>query len=166
MKEQPMNDTDPHQGQTTPASLEREALNLETAGRSAPRGARAFLWLTILVAIAVAIGVLLKAWSREPAPASDSSLEADQSGITNRLQPPGVRRPPPPNPFPPPAPEPVPAPAYVLPPHTSAAPPPVDEVAQRRLASPLQAGGADGGSASGNQANAPNGPYSDAGPLA
>ncbi|WJJ94386.1 hypothetical protein [Neopusillimonas aromaticivorans] len=37
-----MNDTDPRQDQTTAASLEREALNLETAGRSAPRGARAF----------------------------------------------------------------------------------------------------------------------------
>lgn len=166
MKEQPMNDTDPHQGQTTPASLEREALNLETAGRSAPRGARAFLWLTILVAIAVAIGVLLKAWSREPAPSSDSSLEADQSGITNRLKPPRVERPAPPKPLPPPASEPVPAPAYVLPPPTPAAPPRVDEVAQRRLASPLQAGGADGGSAGTSQANAPSGPYSDAGPLA
>lgn len=166
MKEQPMNDTDPRQDQTTAASLEREALNLETAGRSAPRGARAFLWLTILVAIAVAIGVLLKAWSRESAPASDSSLEADQSGITNRLKPPRVERPAPPKPLPPPAPAPVSAPAYVLPPPTPAAPPPVDEVTQRRLASPLQAGGAEGGSTGSATANAPSGPYSDAGPLA
>ncbi|MFA5521392.1 MAG: type IV secretion system protein VirB10 [Castellaniella sp.] len=166
MKEQPMNDTDPHQGQTATTRLERETLSLETAGRSAPRGARAFLWLTILVAIAVAIGVLLKAWSREPVPASDSSLEADQSGITNRLKPPRVERPAPPKPLPPPAPAPVPAPAYVLPPPTAAAPPPVDEVAQRRLASPLQAGGAEGGSAVSSPASTPNGPYSDAGPLA
>ena len=166
MKEQPMNDTDPRQDQTTATSLEREALNLETAGRSAPRGARAFLWLTILVAIAVAIGVLLKAWSHEPAPANDSSLEADQSGITNRLKPPRVERPAPPKPLPPPAPAPVPAPAYVVPPSTPAAPPPVDEVAQRRLASPLQAGGAEGSSPGSSQASAPSGPYSDAGPLA
>src|SRR5690606_41861663 len=100
---------------------------------------RAFLWLTIRGAIAVAIGGLLKAWSREPVPASDSSLEADQSGITNRLKPPRVERPAPPKPLPPTAPEPVPAPAYALPPPTPAAPPPVDEVAQRRVASPLQA---------------------------
>src|SRR5690606_36680824 len=165
MKEQPMNDTDPHRDETTTASLERETLSLETAGRSAPRGARAFLWLTILVAIAVAIGVLLKAWSREPVPASDSSLEDDQSGITNRLKPPRVERPAPPKTLPPPASEPVPAPAYVLPPPTPAAPPRVDEVAQRRLASPLQAGGADGGSAGTSQANAPSGRYSDARPL-
>src|SRR5690606_12868959 len=71
-----------------------------------------------------------------------------------------------PKPLPPPASEPVPAPSYVLPPPTAAAPPPIDEVAQRRLASPLQAGGADGGSAGSSQASAPSGLYSDAGPLA
>lgn len=146
--------------------LERDAPNLDATGRSAPRGARAFLWLTILVAIAVAVGVLLKAWGREPGAKADTGLEADQSGITNRLKAPKVERPAPPAPLPLPAPEPAAIPRYAVPPSAPAAPPPVDEVAQRRLASPLQAGGAEGGSTASNQPTGPNGPYSDAGPLA
>jgi len=145
--------------------LDRNPLDLETTGRSAPRGARAFLWLTILIALAVAAGVLIKAWSREPGPAADSSLEADQSGITNRLTAPKVERPaPPPNPKPAPLPVP-PERSYYVPPPMPVAPPAVDEVAQRRLASPLNAGAAgDGGSA--QQATGPSGPLADAGPLA
>ncbi|WP_237173916.1 type IV secretion system protein VirB10 [Paracandidimonas lactea] len=153
----------------TPAAtpgLERDTLNLDVTGRSAPRGARAFLWLTILVATAVAVGVLLKTWGREPGAKADNGLEADHSGITNRLSAPKVERPAPPTPLPPPAPEPVAIPRYAVPPPAPAAPPPVDEVAQRRLASPLQAGGAEGGSTANNQPVGPNGPYSDAGPLA
>ena len=46
-----------------------------------------------------------------------------------------------------------------------AAPPPVDEVAQRRLASPLNAGAADSGAAASHPAG-PGGPLADAGPLA
>jgi type IV secretion system protein VirB10 len=46
-----------------------------------------------------------------------------------------------------------------------AAPPPVDEVAQRRLASPLNAGAADG-SAAASHPTGPSGPLADAGPLA
>lgn len=148
------------------SGLEREALNLETAGRSTPRGARAFLWLTILVAIAVAVGVLMKTWGGAPRAQADNNLEADQSGITNRLKAPRVERPAPSKPLPPPLPEPAAIPAYALPSPTPAAPPPVDELAQRRLASPLQAGGTDGGSAANSQPSSPNGPYSDAGPLA
>ncbi|MGO3743921.1 MAG: type IV secretion system protein VirB10 [Alcaligenes aquatilis] len=146
--------------------LEREALNLETSGRSAPRGARAFLWLTILVAIAVAIGVLLKTWGRESDAKADNGLEADQSGITNRLKAPKVERPAAPKPLPPPLPEHAPVSTYALQSPTPAAPPPVDELAQRRLASPLQAGGADDGGTTSNQPGGPSGPYSDAGPLA
>jgi len=146
--------------------LEREALRLDSTGRSAPRGARAFLWLTILVAIAVAVGVLMKTWGRDPGAKADNGLEAGQSGITNRLKPPRVERPAPPAPPPQPAPEPVALPSYVVPPPAPAAPPPVDELAQRRLASPLQAGGADGSGTSNSQPDNPSGPYRDAGPLA
>src|SRR5690606_33795553 len=148
------------------AQLEREPLNLETAGRSAPRGARAFLWLTILVAVAVAIGVLIKAWSREPTSNADSGLEADQSGITNRLKAPKVERPAPPPAAPPLALEPATLPSYSVPPPMPAAPPPVDELTLRRLASPLQAGGADSSGTAASQPTDPQGPYSDAGPLA
>src|SRR5690606_14771882 len=59
--------------------LEREPLDLGDTGRSTPRGARAFLWLTILVAVAVAAGVLLKAWGRDTEKANTTGLEADQS---------------------------------------------------------------------------------------
>src|SRR5690606_32739681 len=84
---------DPERANQIPSNLDREALDLETAGRSAPRGARAFLWLTILIALAVAAGVLMKAWSRETEEKTDTGLEADQSGITNRLKAPRVERP-------------------------------------------------------------------------
>lgn len=168
--------TEKEQGPAQPATkqdtnsvipgLEREALNLETTGRSTPRGARAFLWLTILVAIAVAVGVLMKTWSRESRATVDSGLEADQSGITNRLKAPRVERPAPPKPLPPLQPESTAVPAYALPSPTPAAPPPIDELAQRRLASPLQAGGSEGGSTASSQPDGTQGPYSDAGPLA
>ena len=148
------------------SGLEREPVNLETAGRTAPRGARAFLWLTILVALAVAIGVLIKAWSHEPQEDATNGLEADQSGITNRLKTPKVERPAPqPAPAPPVA-DPVSEPSYSVPPPAPEAPPPVDEVAQRRLASPLQGDGSDGNGETTSQTDAAQGPYSDAGPLA
>ncbi|PLC53936.1 type VI secretion protein [Pollutimonas nitritireducens] len=148
------------------ANLERETLNLEATGRSAPRGARAFLWLTILVAVAVAVGVLMKVWSREPGAKTGSGLEADHSGITNRLKAPKVERPVPPPALPPAAPEPRPVSSYSVPPPMPAAPPPVNELTQRRLASPLQAGGTDGSGTATSQSNGTQGPYSDAGPLA
>jgi len=156
----------PQETNHTVQGLERETLNLETTGRSAPRGARAFLWLTILVAVAVAAGVLMKAWSREPREKSDSGLEADQSGITNRLKAPKVERPAPPPALPSPVPERTAPPSFHVPPPRSAAPPPVDELAQRRLASPLQAGGTGGNGTATSQPSDPHGPYSDAGPLA
>src|SRR3546814_6678849 len=81
------------EGNPKDANLERETLNLEATGRSAPRGARAFLWLIILIAVAVAAGVLMKVWSREPAAKADSGQEADQSGITKRLKAPKVESP-------------------------------------------------------------------------
>ena len=148
------------------SGLEREPVNLETAGRTAPRGARAFLWLTILVALAVAIGVLIKAWSHEPQEEATNGLEADQSGITNRLKTPKVERPAPqPAPAPPVA-DPVSEPSYSVPPPAPEAPPPVDEVAQRRLARPLQGDGGDGNGETTSQTDAAQGPYNDAGPLA
>ena len=145
--------------------LEREPLDLGDTGRSAPRGARAFLWLTILVAVAVAAGVLLKAWGRDTEKASTTGLESDQSGITNRLTAPKVERPAPaikPEAPPPPT---EPSRSYYVPPPMPAAPPPVDEVAQRRLASPLNAGAADGGATT-SHPTGPSGPLADAGPLA
>lgn len=146
--------------------LEREPLNLETTGRSAPRGARAFLWLTILVAVAVAVGVLIKAWSHESEEDTDNDLGADQSGITNRLKAPKVERPAPPLAPAPLVAEPAQKPSYTVPPPAPEAPPPANELTQRRLASPLQA---DGGNANGGttgQADTAQGPYNDAGPLA
>lgn len=149
----------------TDSALEREPLNLETTGRSAPRGARAFLWLTILVAVAVAVGVLIKAWSHEPKEDTDSGLEADQSGIINRLKTPKVERPaPPPTPAPPVV-ELGQKPSYTVPPPAPEAPPPANELTQRRLASPLQADGANGNGTA-DQTDAAQGPYNDAGPLA
>ena len=158
--------SDPERANQIPSDLDREVLDLETAGRSAPRGARAFLWLTILIALAVAAGVLMKAWSRETEEKTDTGLEADQSGITNRLKAPRVERPAPPAVPPPPAAQPTPAPSYYIPPPMPAAPPPVNEVAQRRLSSPLQAGGTDGSGTATAQSGDPGGPYNDAGPLA
>lgn len=154
------------EGSPKDANLERETLNLEVTGRSAPRGARAFLWLTILIAVAVAAGVLMKVWSREPRAKAGSGLEADQSGITNRLKAPKVERPAPPPAVPPPASEPTAVPSYSVPPPMPAAPPPVDELTQRRLGSPLQAGGTEASGTTTGQSNGPQGPYSDAGPLA
>jgi type IV secretion system protein VirB10 len=145
--------------------LDRDPLDLGTTSRSAPRGARAFLWLTILMAFAVAAGVLVKAWSRDTEKASATGLEADQSGITNRLTAPKVERPAP-------APRPAAAPptaepsrSYYVPPPMPAAPPPVNEVAQRRLASPPNAGATNGDSTT-NHPTGPGGPLADAGPLA
>lgn len=154
-----MNDAQAH------PKLEREPLDLETTGRSAPRGARAFLWLTILIAVAVAAGVLLKAWGRDTEKVGASSLEADQSGITNRLKAPKVERPTPASR--PKTPPPAAAPNHTtyVPPPLPTAPPPVDEVAQRRLVSPLNAGATDG-TASSNGATSTGGPLADAGPLA
>ncbi|CAM3874205.1 type IV secretion system protein VirB10 [Bordetella tumulicola] len=146
--------------------LEREPLNLETAGRTAPRGARAFLWFTILVALAVAIGVLIKAWSHEQQEDSNNGLEADQSGITNRLKTPKVERPAPSPAPPPPVADPAPEPSYSVPPPAPETPPPADELTQRRLASPLQGDGRDGNGDTTVQADAAQGPYNDAGPLA
>ena len=159
-----MNDEQPHP-KLERAPLEREPLDLGDTGRSAPRGARAFLWLTILVAFAVAAGVLVKAWSRDSEKTSTTGLESDQSGITNRLTAPKVERPAPATKpeAPPPATEP--SRSYYVPPPMPAAPPPVDEVAQRRLASPLNAGGTDG-SAAASHPSGPSGPLADAGPLA
>ncbi|CAM5219993.1 hypothetical protein CDEF62S_00540 [Castellaniella defragrans] len=145
--------------------LDRDPVDLNTAGRSAPRGAHAFLWLTILVALAVAAGVLVKTWGRESGSKTDSGLDADHSGIANRLKTPKVERPalPPKRETPPPAAKPD--RSYYVPPPAPAAPPPVDEVAQRRLASPLTAGASDGSSTNSTGGSA-NGPLADAGPLA
>ncbi|MGB3424276.1 MAG: type IV secretion system protein VirB10 [Castellaniella sp.] len=142
-------------------NLDREPTDLETAGRSAPRGARAFLWLTILIALAVAAGTLFKVWGRESAPQTDPNLDAEHSGIANRLKAPKVERP-----APPPTREASPPPAtqersYYVPPPAPTPPPAVDEVAQRRLDSPLTESSADGGTT-----QTANGPLADAGPLA
>ncbi|OWT65542.1 type IV secretion system protein VirB10 [Candidimonas nitroreducens] len=145
--------------------LDREPLDLQTAGRSAPRGARAFLWLTMLVALAVAVGVLVKAWNRDQEKANESDLEAEHSGIANRLKAPKVERPAPHLKREAMPPTQAPARSYYVPPPVPAAPSPVDDVTQRRLTSPLQAGAGAGGDPASGQAKA-GGPLADAGPLA
>src|SRR3546814_15086211 len=143
-----------------------QTLNCEATGIRPPRGCRAVVCRFVLIAVAVVAGVPRKFWSREPAAKADSVLEADQSVITNRLKAPKVERPTPPPALPPPSPEPTVVPSYNVPPPMPAAPPPVDELTQRRLTSPLQAGGADASGTTTSQSNAPQGPYSDAAPLA
>ncbi|WP_368649168.1 type IV secretion system protein VirB10 [Castellaniella ginsengisoli] len=148
------------QGQL-PLNLDREPTDLETAGRSAPRGARAFLWLTILIALAVAAGTLFKVWGRESTPQTDPNLDAEHSGIANRLKAPKVERPAPPPTREAPTPTAAQERSYYVPPPAPTPPPAVDEIAERRLDSPLTESSAD----SGTTQNA-SGPLADAGPLA
>src|SRR5690606_6503523 len=87
--------------------------------------------------------------------------DGERSGIANRLKTPKVERP-----APPPTREAPPPPAaqersYYVPPPAPTPPPAVDEVAQRRLDSPLTESSADNGTTQ----NA-SGPLADAGPLA
>lgn len=148
------------QGQL-PLNLDREPTDLETAGRSAPRGARAFLWLTILIALAIAAGTLFKVWHRESAPQADPGPDGERSGIANRLKAPKVERPAPPPKREAPPPPTVQARTYYVPPPAPTPPPAVDEVAQRRLDSPLTESSADG-----STSQTVSGPLADAGPLA
>lgn len=148
------------QGQL-PLNLDREPTDLETAGRSAPRGARAFLWLTILIALAIAAGTLFKVWHHESAPQTDPGPDGERSGIANRLKAPKVERPAPPPKREAPPPPAVQARTYYVPPPAPTPPPAVDEVAQRRLDSPLTESAADSGTS-----QTVSGPLADAGPLA
>lgn len=151
----------PREQNQRPLNLDREPTDLETAGRSAPRGARAFLWLTILIALAVAAGTLFKVWQREAAPQTDPDLYGERSGIANRLKAPTVERPAPTPKREAPPPPAVQARTYYVPPPAPTPPPAVDEVAQRRLDSPLTESAADSGTS-----QTASGPLADAGPLA
>lgn len=146
-------------------AAERGQAQFDEAGRTAPRGARAFLWITALAAVAVLAGVFM-GFGKGKATDTAESLAPDvaHSGIANRLAPPKVERPAPPKPVaPPPEPKaPPPLPAVVIAPPMQALP---DKVAQRRLASPLQADGSQG-TGQGTQSAGPNGHVVDAGPLA
>lgn len=165
--------TNPTENTNLPASLldgaERGAADLGDTKRSAPRGARTFLWITILAVIGITAGVLTGLWNRNqdktPAPAD---LDVAQSGIANRLPSPKIVRP---QPTPPPPVEPVTVPELFKIPEVdfSVAPPALpkqDEVTLRRLKSPLSAENSQGNTdpATVNQ-NGSTGPYSDAGPL-
>lgn len=151
-----------------PGDIERGPAELDDTKRSAPRGARAFLWLTGLVAVAVVAGVFMRTGD-DSSNADDPELEAMRSGISNRLTAPKITRPAPKPDIPPPAPI---APAAIEPPAPIAAyeppmvTPAISEVAIRRLSSPLQTdGGQNAGDAAGQGAGT-TGPLSDAGPLA
>jgi len=168
MTTNPTETTDlPH---TLADGAERGAANLGDTRRSAPRGARTFLWITILAVIGIAGGLLFGLWNRnqDAAPVPDD-LDVAQSGIANRLSAPKVARP---LPAPPPVPEPMAVPELLTLPEVdiSVAPPEVpklDEVTQRRLKSPLSAENGQGNAQTETNAkNGPEGPYSDAGPLA
>lgn len=154
---------------TSPAQameLERGPADFGDTRKSAPRGARAFLWLTGLIATAITLGFIFHRYAPGDEAVAASDLNTTTSGITNRLEAPQLRRPPPSRE---PAASPTPAPAP-LPIIVQAAPvtaPSTDPVTERRLASPLQGDGAGQSAASsGARTQTVATPMQDAGPLA
>ncbi|OZA90346.1 MAG: type VI secretion protein, partial [Burkholderiales bacterium 34-67-9] len=146
--------------------LERGPADFGDTRKSAPRGARAFLWLTGLIATAITLGFIFHRYAPGDEAVAASDLNTTTSGITNRLEAPQLRRPPPAREA---AASPAPAPAP-LPIIVQAAPvtaPGADPVTERRLASPLQADGAGQTAAgSGTRTQTVATPMQDAGPLA
>lgn len=155
-------------------NLERGPFDFREARKSAPRGARAFLWITGVLATAITLGFLYHRYAPSVEMIAGSDLNTTKSGITNRLQTPQLRKP-----LPARKPEepvkPVPAPLPIIVQATPPAPSMADLVADRQLASPLQAGGNEQSSANQNTSqnarqNARNqtsaSAMQDAGPLA
>ncbi len=146
--------------------LDRGPADFGDTRKSAPRGARAFLWITGLLATAITLGFMYHRYGPgdEVAPASD--INTTQSGITNRLETPKLTKPvAPKQPVEEPAPAPAPLPIIVQ--ATPAAPTEADVIAERRLASPLQAGaGEQTANAQTARTQRVASPMQDAGPLA
>jgi len=149
-------------------NLERGPFDFREARKSAPRGARAFLWITGVLATAITLGFLYHRYAPSVEMIASSDLNTTKSGITNRLETPQLRKKLPARiPEEPAKPAPLPVIVQATPPAPSMA----DLVADRQLASPLQAGGNE--QSSGNQNARQNArtqtgasAMQDAGPLA
>jgi type IV secretion system protein VirB10 len=151
-------------------NLERGPFDFREARKSAPRGARAFLWITGVLATAITLGFLYHRYAPSVEMIASSDLNTTKSGITNRLETPQLRKTLPARKPEEPA-KPVPAPLPIIVQATPPAPSMADLVADRQLASPLQAGGNE--QSSGNQNARQNArtqtgasAMQDAGPLA
>jgi len=147
-------------------NLERGPFDFREARKSAPRGARAFLWITGVLATAITLGFLYHRYAPSVEMIASSDLNTTKSGITNRLETPQLRKTLPARKPEEPA-KPVPAPLPIIIQATPPAPSMADLVADRQLASPLQAGGNE--QSNGNQsarAQTVASAMQDAGPLA
>lgn len=144
--------------------LERGPADFGDTRKSAPRGARAFLWLTGLLATAITLGFILHRYGPGDHTTTPSDLDTIKSGITNRLETPQLRKP---LVAKEPSPAPTPAPLPIIVHSAPAAPPTADPVTERRLASPLQADGAgQAGGSTGTRTSTTATSRQDAGPLA
>lgn len=146
--------------------LDRGPADFGDTPKSAPRGARAFLWITGLLATAITLGFMYHRYGPSEEAVASSDINTTQSGITNRLETPQLRKPLPTR-TPEPATQPAPAPLPIIVQATPATPSAADVITERRLASPLQAGGNE--QAAANQrvrAQTVSSPMQDAGPLA
>ncbi|TKR56031.1 TrbI/VirB10 family protein [Allopusillimonas ginsengisoli] len=143
---------------------ERGPAQLDDTKRTVPRGARAFLWLTGLAAVAVTAGVFISTLDRQTAQESQS-LESTRSGITNRLAAPRVSRTPPQSSaaLVVPAPEPTPSPVPVIINRGLTLP---DDTTARRLRSPLRADSEPPTEGMATTSTPASGPMRDSGPLA
>lgn len=147
-----------------PMGFERDAPDFGDTRKSIPRGARALLWITGLLASAVALGFLFVRYSTEEVVATPD-IETTQSGITNRLETPKLPKPTPrPEPEPEPAPEPAPLPIVVQ--AGPVVPTQADLLLERRLSSPLQAADNASATTAGASTQTVSSPMQDAGPLA
>ena len=146
--------------------LERGPADFGDTRKSAPRGARAFLWITGLLATAITLGFMYHRYGPSEEAVASSDINTTHSGITNRLETPQLRKPLPTR-APEQATQPAPAPLPIIVQATPATPSAADVITERRLASPLQAGGNE--QAATNQrvrAQTVSSPMQDAGPLA
>jgi len=147
-------------------NLERGPFDFREARKSAPRGARAFLWITGVLATAITLGFLYHRYAPSVEMIASSDLNTTKSGITNRLETPQLRKTLPARKPEEPA-KPVPAPLPIIVQATPPAPSMADLVADRQLASPLQAGGNEQSNANQSaRAQTVASPMQDAGPLA
>lgn len=146
--------------------LERSPADFGDTRKSAPRGARAFLWLTGLLAAAIALGFIFHRYAPGNKAVASSDINTTKSGITNRLETPQLRKPPPTRePALASATLPVALPIIVQ--TTPVAPAVPDPVVARRLTSPLQAGGVgQESSATSARTQKVSASRQDAGPLA
>lgn len=150
------------------SNLERRPFDFSETRKSVPRGARAFLWITSVLATTITLGFLYHRYAPSVEMIASSDLNTTKSGITNRLETPQLRKKLSARiPEEPVKPAPLPVIVQATPPAASMA----DLVADRQLASPLQAGGNEQSSANQNarqNARTQTGASAmqDAGPLA